>query len=112
MVVAMLAMSLAQAAELPAQLERDANADGSLIAMAAFCKHPIEERKKLLTRMTEEALAQAQKDGVALTEAQYRDLAAVGYQSTAGFLSKLPMQGESYERNCKDVLEKIEKRMK
>jgi len=94
------------------QVERAAEGDGVLLCMAAFCKYPLEESKKLQARMTEEALAQAQKEGVALTKEEYRARTAQGYKSAAELFRLLPSSGENYESNCKEVAEKIAKRMK
>ena len=104
-------------AEVPAdtprqQIERAAEGDGVLLCMAAFCRYPIEESKKLLAQMTEETLAQAQQQGIALTKEEYRALFAQGYKSAAELFRLLPSSGENYESNCKEVAEKIAKRMK
>jgi hypothetical protein len=98
--------------ETPRQrMEQRGADDGSLLAMAVFCKYPVEQNQKLLAKMTDTALTQAQQEGAALSKEEYRDMATPGYQATANFLRWLPMQGENYESNCKEVAEKIAKRM-
>jgi len=93
------------------QVQGLAQGDGSLIALASICKLSRDEIAALAAKQEADTLARARAEGVAMDSAGYREYALAGLRSTAALVSQIQPGTESFESNCRDVREKVRKKM-
>jgi hypothetical protein len=93
------------------EIHSNARADGTLIAMAQVCKVSDAEIRTLANKQETATLALAKASAVSLDSATYREYVMGGMQSAYDILAMMPRSGPSYDDNCREIREKITKKI-
>jgi hypothetical protein len=88
-------------------MERHAQGDGSLIAMAQFCEIEVNEIRVLASRLEEQALTKFKGSPFQVDAQVYRSYAIPGIRRTLKTLAYMSRSGPGYESNCEEVRTKV-----
>jgi hypothetical protein len=104
--------ALAQTPEAQrAQVLREANADGALIALALHCKHPKAAVNSLADKLEALTMALARSNSVALDGNTYYDLVHDGFLHTREVLSVAEAGEATYRDQCAGAQGRIDKKL-
>lgn len=93
------------------EMARRSESDGSLMALAQFCKVPDDRIRSLASKLAQDTLALAKDVPFKFDSEAYRQHAAAGLKQTRQTLAFVPSTGPAYDSNCEEVLGKVSEKV-